>query len=205
MNALARKFLSSHMAVACWLALAISVSLPGCAPTGPSDQPKTAGYHIPVSLRNVSGLTDLAHESVVIRNIEEANSTNVLSQEEIERVDRDWRNAGPDGTDIIRKVLENPASDRLREARMQNPTWLEIFLIDEKGCATAANMRTTDYWQGDEKKWTRIFLDKQSEYFIDEIEYDESTHAYVHHYSIPITSEQGQLIGVLVAGVADVR
>ena len=60
---------------------------------------------------------------------------------------------------------------------------------------------TSDYWQGDEDKFTLSFGAGADAVFLGEIEQDESTQAYQSQISITVTDAAGQPIGSITAGV----
>lgn len=186
-------------------ALLIVFSISGCS--SPDKANRVNGNVIDKSYRPVSStyLRSLKHVAAspsIIQNIEQANASNKLTQERIDQIDQAWINNTPSAQAAMNSVMGNPTSDFLRKINRLYPEYLELFLIDRKGCVTAANLPTSDYWQGDEAKWQKIINGDHTDYFIDQVELDESVQAYVHHYSMPIKDLNDQLIGVLVVGIA---
>ena len=85
---------------------------------------------------------------------------------------------------------------------MQNNSAIdEVFVTDNQGANVAAYPATSDYWQGDEEKWTASFNDGDGVVFIGPLEQDESTNSAQVQISVPIFNQQ-QTIGVLVMGVS---
>ena len=64
----------------------------------------------------------------------------------------------------------------------------------------AAFPPTSDYWQGDEEKWSESFNDGEGRVFIGPLEFDESTKTTAVQISMPMI-HFGETIGVLVVGV----
>jgi hypothetical protein len=60
---------------------------------------------------------------------------------------------------------------------------------------------TSDYWQGDEDKFSKTFSVGADAVVLGEIEQDESTQLYQSQVSITITNAAGQPIGSITAGV----
>jgi hypothetical protein len=59
---------------------------------------------------------------------------------------------------------------------------------------------TTDYWQGDETPFLGIF-EQQHDYFIDVVEYDQSTQRFQVKLSVPLLNDEGRHIGALSIGI----
>ena len=77
----------------------------------------------------------------------------------------------------------------------------EVFLTDNQGANVAAYPPTSDYWQGDEEKWTASYNNGNGVVFIGPLEYDESTQKTQVQISAPVISKD-ETIGVLVLGVS---
>jgi hypothetical protein len=82
----------------------------------------------------------------------------------------------------------------------RNASYGEAFLTDKKGANVAAYPATSDYWQGDEEKFTASFNDGRGKIFIGAVEYDESSNTHAAQVSVPVV-DKGKAIGVLIVGV----
>ncbi len=61
---------------------------------------------------------------------------------------------------------------------------------------------TSDYWQGDEAKWQKTFSAGANAYFIDEIEFDDSSEMFQAQVSAAIADPAtGEPIGAITFGV----
>ena len=125
-----------------------------------------------------------------------AKETNI---EQIKEVDREWRST-KELTSFKRSLQTSQAGRFLRRHVRRNPTYGEAFLTDKRGANVAAYPATSDYWQGDETKFTASYDDGKGKVFIGEVEYDESSQTHAAQVSVPIV-DQGKAIGVLVMGV----
>ena len=76
----------------------------------------------------------------------------------------------------------------------------EAFLTDNQGANVAAFPPTSDYFQGDEEKWSESFNEGSGRVFIGPVELDESTGVRAVQISAPVL-DQGRTIGVLVVGI----
>ena len=127
-----------------------------------------------------------------------------LSQDDIDQLDLTWRQqVGLQDRPVIEPVLSNPAADALRSriAASQGVV-TEAFVMDNQGLNVAASDVTSDYWQGDEAKFTETFGRGTSDLHIGDIELDESTQTYQGQISVAITDpETGAYIGALTVGL----
>ena len=127
-----------------------------------------------------------------------------LNQAAIDEMDRKWRQeVGLSDRPTVDPVLSNAASDNLRgRVAASDGVVTEVFLMDNKGLNVAASEPTSDYWQGDEAKFTETFGKGPSAVHIGDIEYDESTQTYQGQVSISVTDpETGTVIGAMTVGL----
>ena len=117
----------------------------------------------------------------------------------IKQRDNDWK-ATKNLTPFKRSLQENSAGKMLKRYVNRNPSLNEAFLTDNQGANVAAFPATSDYWQGDEEKWTASFNEGDGKVFLGPVERDESTNTVAVQVSAPLF-HQGETIGVLVVGV----
>ena len=122
-----------------------------------------------------------------------------LEMQHIKQRDDDWK-ANDDLTPFKRSLQVNGAGKMLRRYVSRNPSLNEAFLTDNQGANVAAFPATSDYWQGDEDKWTESFNEGAGQLFLGPIEHDDSTNTVAVQVSAPLF-HQGETIGVLVVGV----
>ena len=67
-------------------------------------------------------------------------------------------------------------------------------------CNACITDKTSDYWQGDEAKFTKSFTDGAGRIFVDDVNFDDSSQAYVVQASVPVVKD-GKAIGVLVVSI----
>lgn len=119
--------------------------------------------------------------------------------EQIKQIDNEWRSTKT-LTAFKISLQRNPAGRFLRRRIRRNPTYGEAFLTDKRGANVAAYPATSDYWQGDETKFTASYNDGKGKVFIGDVEYDESSQTHAAQVSVPVI-DRGKAIGVLVMGV----
>lgn len=146
-----------------------------------------------------------AADPVLIDAIRTQNArTAGLNQAQIDELDRQWRQeVGMSDRPIVDPVLFNPVSDHLRSlVSGSGGAVTEVFIMDNKGLNVAASDATSDYWQGDEAKFTETYSQGPDALHISDIEFDESTQTYQGQISLPISDpENGVVIGAITIGL----
>ena len=135
---------------------------------------------------------------VLIDAVRRQNESN-LTLEEIKKRDDEWRKS-KELTQLKRELEQNKAGKLLTSYVSRNKALNEAFLTDNQGANVAAFPPTSDYWQGDEEKWSESFNDGEGRVFIGPLEFDESTKTTAVQISMPMI-HFGETIGVLVVGV----
>ncbi|WP_341365728.1 hypothetical protein [Yoonia sp. BS5-3] len=130
--------------------------------------------------------------------------TNSYTQDQIYAMDQEWKDAvDVAGADIIEGVVETPASEFLRtQVAASAGLVTEAFIMDARGLNVAASEATSDYWQGDEAKYTATYISGPDAVHFSDIEYDDSTQEYQAQMSFTITDpDTGAAIGAATVGV----
>ena len=140
----------------------------------------------------------MALNPVLVRAARQQNASG-LTQEEITRRDEAWR-ASKELTPFKLSLQTSPAGQFLRAQVQRSTSFNEAFLTDNQGANVAAFPATSDYWQGDEDKWTESFNGGEGRVLIGALELDESTNTVAAQISAPVL-DRGRTIGVLVVGV----
>ena len=127
-----------------------------------------------------------------------------FSKQEIAERDKKWTQAFTQqdfsySIDLVDQAL----SAQLREIKKQSQDVLtEIIVTDARGLNIAISDMTSDYWQGDEEKFTEAFSKPANTMHFGEINYDESTKRFQLQISVPLYSEEKvEPLGVMVFGV----
>ena len=140
----------------------------------------------------------MALNPLLVRAVRQQNAQG-LTTDEITRRDTAWR-ATKEMTPFKLSLQTSPAGQFLRDQIQRSTSFNEAFLTDNQGANVAAFPATSDYWQGDEEKWTASFNGGDGQVFIGSLELDESTNTVAAQVSAPVL-DRGKTIGVLVVGV----
>lgn len=162
--------------------------------------------HAPVPDSVISEIKAWANDPVVIQAIKEQNAKHaLLSQDDIDRLDKQWRAETKTFTarPLIESVLARPLSAYLKTVKAQaGGLYNEIFIMDNRGLNVGQSDVTSDYWQGDEAKWQETFLAGSDAVFVDEVDFDESTQTYQSQVNISIADPSSNtVIGAVTVGV----
>lgn len=146
----------------------------------------------------IRSVQHMALNPTVIRATRRQNSES-LTLDLIKQRDKEWKST-EELTHFKRALQENDAGRFLKRVIGINKSFNEAFVTDNQGANVAAYPATSDYWQGDEEKWTASFNNGSGQVFLGPLEFDESTKTYAVQVSAPLY-DRGATIGVLVVGV----
>ena len=148
-------------------------------------------------------LAPLAQSPQVVDAIRASNRDSArITEEDVNVLDREWRSEiGAMERPLIDGILASPLSAALRA--WKNGTGggvLEVFVMNERGLLIAADMPTSDYWQGDEDVHAVAMAEG---IYVDEVSFDASTQRYTLESSLAVVDpETGRIVGALGIGLA---
>lgn len=141
----------------------------------------------------------LASSQVVVDAVKLQNAQK-LSLAQIQQRDNEWKASKADYP-LKQQLQQNQAGMLLHlNVSKYSHIYNEMFLTDNQGANVAVYPPTTDYWQGDEEKFTAAFNNGAGKVFIGPVELDQSTNTHASQISVPV-KDGGATIGVLVVGV----
>jgi hypothetical protein len=182
------------------IAAALAAAVFGAQPALAQDNE----YAAPLTELANGKLREIAQNPALVAAIEAQNAlTAGYDATQIDTLDKQWRaEVGAADKPLINATMGTEASAVLTAAQDESAgLFTEIFATDAMGLNVAQSTVTSDYWQGDEDKFSKTFSVGADAVFLGEIEQDESTQAYQSQVSITITNEAGQPIGSITAGV----
>lgn len=147
----------------------------------------------------ISGVVKMGSHSLIVKAVMEQNAKS-LSLDTIKKTDDEWK-ATKDLTPFKISLQKTPVGNFLkRKMELNKSIYSEAFLTDNQGANVTAFPATSDYWQGDESKWTESFNNGDGKVYIGDVELDESSGSYATQVSVPV-NKNGKTIGVLVIGI----
>jgi hypothetical protein len=139
-----------------------------------------------------------ASDGSIVQAIEAQNAKH-LTRDHILQVDTAWqRGEDPDG--LATALAHNECAQALNAILAAHVGYAEAFVADSQGANVCMTRRTSDYWQGDEPKFSRAWAGGSGVIFVSKVAHDDSTKVDLMHISVPVRSSAGRLIGVLIVG-----
>lgn len=147
----------------------------------------------------------VAENPAIIAAIRAQNARNAgLSTTEIIDLDQTWR-AETDASErpMINATLANPVSVILSGIASDSAGRItEVFVMDARGLNVGQSAITSDYWQGDEEKFSATYPKGAGAMHVSAIELDQSTQTYQGQVSMSITDPAtGDTIGAVTFGI----
>jgi len=148
-------------------------------------------------------LAYIQHDDILLEALKKANAL-ALSRADILSKDGQWLSERRSEVQpLISSVKGNLLSQYLLQFMSEyGDLFSEIFVTDKNGLVIGLSHVTSDFWQGDEEKFTQVFSIESPDVFINDIQYDESSHAFIAQISIVIKGPDSlKNMGVFVFGV----
>lgn len=127
-----------------------------------------------------------------------------ITEQEVTKRDKEWNESFLESDfSYSLSLIDQELSAELREIKKQSQDVItEIIVTDERGLNFAISDMTSDYWQGDEEKFTEVFGQPANTIHFGPINYDESTKRFQLQLSVPLYAEENaEPQGVMVFGV----
>jgi hypothetical protein len=135
---------------------------------------------------------------VIVAAVKEQNAKK-LGLDAIQKRDKEWMaTTGLD--DQMKSLMKNSAATELNSLEATKPYFFESILMDNQGANVAMTNKTSDYWQGDEDKFTNAYKAGAGGVDIGKSKFDDSAKAYLIQISVPVT-DAGAVIGALCVGI----
>ncbi|XXF77609.1 hypothetical protein P2318_31835 [Myxococcaceae bacterium GXIMD 01537] len=174
-----------------WMSLAVGL-LAQLPPDGAAQMRKVD--------RLMPELRRMAVDPEVVRAVRQQNARRVPLAT-LRRQDDAW-SASPALTPFKEQVLGSECSRALSRHRARlGHVVAEAFAMDDQGALVGATRRTSDYWQGDEAKWSVAYGAGRGVELREKPFFDESSQAYVVQVSLPVR-DGAAIVGALTVGLS---
>lgn len=142
---------------------------------------------------------------VVINAVKAQNAKHAsFTQADIDKLDNQWKaETKASSKPLIDSVLGNELSKYLKKVEGDSKGLItEIFVTDDKGMNVGQSEVTSDYWQGDEAKFQKVYPAGPSGMLISDVEQDESTQRFQSQLSVPVVDpDTKKNIGTVTIGM----
>ena len=158
------------------------------------------GEKAPEKVNNLAKnvLAKIGFDSVVVSAVKAENTKN-KTLEQIKEIDQKWINTvGID--DFMDSIMSSACSQQLKRIKQKGVFYEEIFVVDNQGANVGMTDKTSDYWQGDEAKFTSSYKNGAGGIFISDVNFDDSTQSYLAQVSVPVM-DGDTAIGVITFGI----
>jgi hypothetical protein len=140
----------------------------------------------------------LGTDPVIVKAVNEENAKGkTLAQ--IQEKDNEWIETSGIA-DFMKAIMESECGRHLRGIQEKIPSCAEIFVMDNQGANVAMTDKTSDYWQGDEAKFTESYKGGAGAVHISDVEFDDSAQAYLVQVSVPVKDGE-KVIGAITIGI----
>ena len=142
----------------------------------------------------------LGHNAITSAVRDAASRT--LSPAQRDSIDAQWQEEFASGDfHLVDSFLARPVSKFLRLQQSRSDGVItELILVDRYGHNLGLSYVSSDFWQGDEMKFTAAAAAGRDGLYVSDIRYDVSARHFLVHAGIPLYDER-ELTGVLIVGV----
>jgi len=145
----------------------------------------------------IEHIQNIAGDKIVVASVVQHNNKK-LAFEEILRRDRLWQK-NDHLVEFKESLISSDVGQFVETIKNSKSYYTEVFIADDRGALVSAYPLTSDYWQGDEEKWSTIARDGWPSY-VSAITFDESSESNIVHLAVPVRNHQ-KVVGVLVVGI----
>lgn len=150
-----------------------------------------------VALAN-STLAKIGADSIIVNAVSAENAKG-KTLDQIKEMDTKWKGT-PGIADFMQEYLGNNCAKHLKSIQASTSYYSEIFVMDNQGANVCQTDKTSDYWQGDEAKFQKSYAGGSGNVFVDEVEFDDSSQAYLVQISVPVM-DGTKVIGAITFGI----
>jgi hypothetical protein len=150
-----------------------------------------------VELANTK-LAKIGTDPLIVAAVKAENAKG-KSLDSIKALDEKWI-AERGLADYMTNLINSDVGRHLSNIMYSTEYIMELFVTDNQGANVAMTGKTSDYWQGDEKKFKNAFNGGKGAVFIDEVAFDLSCQAFVMQISVPVM-DGGKAIGTITFSV----
>jgi len=143
-------------------------------------------------------LAQMGMDPVIVAAVKAENAKG-RTLDQIKVIDAEWRQTAGINA-FMSAMMDSKCGQHLRQLQESVGYYAEIFVMDNQGANVAMTDKTSDYWQGDEAKFTESYSGGKGAVHIGEVEFDDSTQAYLVQVSVPVKDGE-KVIGAITIGV----
>jgi len=143
-------------------------------------------------------LAKVGSDPVIVTAVNAENAKG-KTLDQIKEQDKKWK-ATAGIVDYMKALMDSECGKHIAGIQSSAEYFAEIFVMDNQGANVAMTDKTSDYWQGDEAKFQKSFSGGSGAVFVDDVEFDDSTQAYLVQVSVPV-KDGDTVIGAITFGI----
>lgn len=143
-------------------------------------------------------LAKVGTDPVIIKAVKAENAKG-KTLDQIKKKDKKWKDTAGIA-DYMKALMDSECGKHIAGIQKSEQFYAEIFVMDNQGANVAMTDKTSDYWQGDEAKFQKSFNSGSGAVFVDDVEFDDSTQAYLVQVSVPV-KDGDTVIGAITFGI----
>ncbi|MBI4444913.1 MAG: cache domain-containing protein [Acidobacteria bacterium] len=159
--------------------------------------------HLEALSTQVANLSTVGAIQTLVQRSNQRRPSQVEFERLIREAESEWQAVDPERPGMVQNVLNEEASQFLRDYNRVSAYFREILVTDAFGRLAAATNKTTDYYQADENWWRVAFQEGQGGHFIGDIQYDDSAQVYGMEIAEPIRDPATATVIGVVKAIAD--
>jgi len=164
------------------------------------DEKKTAEErHVKMQKLVVEKLLALCTNPVFVKEVAAQNDKKA-TLDDIKKTDDEWQKAESE-LPIQKEKLNNDCAKEIVRLAKELKVIGETFVMDNQGANVGQNALTSDYWQGDEPKWQKAYVEGKGGLDVAEPKFDKSANTVEQKVSLPIIDAAGNVIGAVCWGI----
>ncbi len=150
----------------------------------------------------IRAVQKMAVAPILVRMVKRQNEQQ-LTMKQIQEIDEQWIQGGH--VEFAQSLQTNPAGQYLKKMVKGNSMiYVAAFVCGNQGTVVGEFPRTTDFWQGDERKFTNCFRSGAGVLYVGKCAFDESRQMDVVQISVPVMDGR-EAIGVLIVAIRDIE
>lgn len=148
-------------------------------------------------------LVPMCTKAFYVKEIKAQNAKK-MTLADIKKIDEEWI-AAKSEIPLQKEKLNNACAEELKKFSKNNPAIAETFLMDNQGGVVGENNLTSDYWQGDEEKFTNSYNEGKGGVDVGKNKFDKSSNMMIQQISLPMIDETGKVIGAITYGYVSAK
>jgi hypothetical protein len=146
-----------------------------------------------------TSLLEFGEKPEIVGAVREHNALG-LTLDEIKARDTAWRDEAGINR-FMMNLMSNDCALAINNFENENRFIVETFVMDNQGANVGQSGKTSDYWQGDESKFTESYMEGSGAIHYGDIEYDDSADEIVIQVSVPVMDGE-EAIGAITFGIS---